>query len=1097
MLPFNKAQWYLGYSSLMIITEQDRRHWLLKTDKMKEVTDGNTGGMFLGQIDNEGSYINVSTQKLSSLHPILKQYIPTNLSTVFELCPSALPFSYDVNGLCCARIVSTQYPYETSNKNFKIVFLNCEEVYIPFANGNNNNVYGYHWIKTTTKPKLYMLDEFNEYTISVDVSLTITNGTYYYPLDTFQPIEIEDKGSGRYETVLIDSNSYIGYPGFWFTCDKTNVGPQFSMDDNVQKFNYCGNSKTDMYSVNVYIMDKLYVTNDEVRVYPADGYTFSNTDIDYTIPLDLERIQLKTDGSPGPVIITPISVTSSEGNQLYMTQGAGWINSGHGYYSILVRDFNTNYSTHEIPLRPLFKLLLNSSIPFEKSTNDIGFAGIDITTNSQSNEYPFNLNNWTGLPEWINDERASSQRLVIYAIHNTPNSSEENPESRQTAALLFEPGIPYDSEDDPEEYDDSRIGRVYVLSNDDPVYENNAIATHPKPNRTVARICDIPVSVAQLSNISGIAPTSIVDPKYVRSEASYTEDEKYRLFNTLSSRWVRPIHYTIHGQTAMDEFPTSETNPHVFNSLSHLILIDVENHNDFREHLHLNEMVDASEVSLFMITQGGSDYRSGDVGNIIIGGFAFNYEVQSVGDDGDVLTATISPSSYDWKINIANFDMMEGTTGITKQYGTSPVGDSHGTGLKLQLQIANYTSKIPTLGNVYDDLFALCRNSQGLWLYTYNTSSKDWDQSICISEYEATRDGEVSTQDSYINSILPNVNSIPVGRRKADEPEASLTVISTASYINVVDKSMYPVLDQHNNINEINVADIGRFYCDHIYTLTARFKRFDDVMEMIKTNHYNRFDSYIIWRWKDENDSNNKEFEFGIIHRSLNNYQSMDWKTTTLPSNELPNKNYVHTNASTTITWDLPDYCMTMVWTFNPNSHVHESYYIDQNTRELSVSRKKITWNDIDIYTDGFQTKLDMFDSNGKLLWNIASNILQPSDIRYERDPIYQQPDYVDYIRKGVSLDSISEQYQPIGNWQLIFPRIQTLTFRNQSGYEYKAKNIHKLNVVKNVETQERTDLLDFSGNPVNDKTLILNINDDNTASVKVYNTSTGKWDEI
>ena len=63
---------------------------------MKEVTDGNTGGMFLGQIDNEGSYINVSTQKLSSLHPILKQYIPTNLSTVFELCPSALPFSYSI-----------------------------------------------------------------------------------------------------------------------------------------------------------------------------------------------------------------------------------------------------------------------------------------------------------------------------------------------------------------------------------------------------------------------------------------------------------------------------------------------------------------------------------------------------------------------------------------------------------------------------------------------------------------------------------------------------------------------------------------------------------------------------------------------------------------------------------------------------------------------------------------------------------------------------------------------------------------------------------------------------------------------------------------
>ena len=39
MLPFNKAQWYLGYSSLAILTEQDRRHWLLKSDKQKEIVD--------------------------------------------------------------------------------------------------------------------------------------------------------------------------------------------------------------------------------------------------------------------------------------------------------------------------------------------------------------------------------------------------------------------------------------------------------------------------------------------------------------------------------------------------------------------------------------------------------------------------------------------------------------------------------------------------------------------------------------------------------------------------------------------------------------------------------------------------------------------------------------------------------------------------------------------------------------------------------------------------------------------------------------------------------------------------------------------------
>ena len=291
MLPFNKAQWYLGYSSLAILTEQDRRHWLLKSDKQKEIIDTTTGSMFFGQIDNQGSYINVSTQKLGYVHPVLKQYLPSDFRNIFELSPSALPFSYDVNGLCSARIISTEYVYEGENKNYKIQFNDCEEVILPFSNMNDSNIYGFSFIKTSTAPKLLMIDGNGDYTIEVDFQLFVENAVYYYPLDTFQPIEIEDKGSGTYETVLIDSNEFIGYPAFWFTCDETNVGPQFVIDDLYRRFDFCGNDANDLYNVNVFLMDKIDNENDHIRVYPAEGYTFSNSDIDFTIPIDINRIK--------------------------------------------------------------------------------------------------------------------------------------------------------------------------------------------------------------------------------------------------------------------------------------------------------------------------------------------------------------------------------------------------------------------------------------------------------------------------------------------------------------------------------------------------------------------------------------------------------------------------------------------------------------------------------------------------------------------------------------------------------------------------------------------------------------------------------------
>ncbi|MBR1987874.1 MAG: hypothetical protein IKA36_02420, partial [Clostridia bacterium] len=68
----NKIQWTIGYSNLSLILEQDRKHWLMKTDKKKQIQDKYTGDMFLGQIDNIGSDILLTTEKLPILNKVTK-----------------------------------------------------------------------------------------------------------------------------------------------------------------------------------------------------------------------------------------------------------------------------------------------------------------------------------------------------------------------------------------------------------------------------------------------------------------------------------------------------------------------------------------------------------------------------------------------------------------------------------------------------------------------------------------------------------------------------------------------------------------------------------------------------------------------------------------------------------------------------------------------------------------------------------------------------------------------------------------------------------------------------------------------------------------
>lgn len=79
-------------------------------------------------------------------------------------------------------------------------------------------------------------------------------------------------------------------------------------------------------------------------------------------------------------------------------------------------------------------------------------------------------------------------------------------------------------------------GRSYLLSNDAPFYMNNETAANKRPARTVARLCDIPTKITQLSNDMG----SVTDPDYHHTDNNFTHSNRFVLDNLDDRTFVYP-----------------------------------------------------------------------------------------------------------------------------------------------------------------------------------------------------------------------------------------------------------------------------------------------------------------------------------------------------------------------------------------------------------------------------------------------------------------------------------------------------------------------------------------------------------------------------
>ena len=1150
MIP-NKILWYLGYNNLSLILEQERKHWLMKTDKRKQVQDKYSGDIFEGLLDNRGSDIKITSSKLDVRNSVLPtlEFVDAGANEILDFANAAFPFSMGCKGFTFARITSINYPMETMDdlqyKNYRVVFDNVTTKTLAFGvSPYSSEVYAGEWIETSTPPVIQMMDDVGDYSIEVTLNIKNShNAKFYYPLEPgLQPFNLNKISPTKYISESINDDAYIGYPLFWFSTDETRTGPTFGLGANgyntsgmaYMLFSTEGNSGS-MYLGKAYVnvdgTDSVGATPDgslpadwEIRCSCYSTDTFDNTSSDFLKELDPAQVCFynKTSGTTTTI---PLISGQDENNVLTMIEDIGWTYEDNRTYKIDMDTFISNNKAQSggtNPLIALFNVTLDETVPYyADNKSNLGYAGIELTAANPLMDtgemYPHQLDQWDGLPEWYGDpEMPPTQHMAIYAIHNTPMYSEMNPESRQVAALLLDPG---QTKMDNEEFTNDEKGRIYVISNDEAKYENNATARYPKPARTVARICDIPTSVSDFLNVEGLVPISIVDPKYVRNQAAYTTSEKDKLWNILNSKVVTPLAEDQDGiPFYLNDQSGREPYPYIFSNIENLRNVDLVGHNDFREWINLNTMVDPTTVTLYTIASKGTGYVQLATGIIIIGGVAMNYLVNEVDEDGGVVDVSIFPQDNSVFINLSNFDMVDDDSGITQKYQTTPVASESGgveipragEGLEVVLQIANYSSIKMQKGDIYDDLVAFVYEDSALKMYRYKTNPSNpahvgkWQDPMTITYYDRTSPmkdgGGYSAADSMTRAIIPYFKGLNVCSDVAGRNLETISAMTTPSFINIIDTEHTPI-HLSGIVSDQKNVDLCGYHCEGFADVQMSNPTAEKVFQWIKENNklFDR-DCYVAF------DLKSNGFRYGIIRRSMNNYVTTDTTTTIPPTSGMKYDSYINTNNSTTVVWDVPE-IGPMMWVYNQSYNKKENYNIDQDTRDLYISYSNeadennpniMTWRDVDIkLAPGTSIPTTIVDNNGVFNFYICTNNpVQGAPL--STSGTVQEYEFNMIANKGDTMDEHTPQ--PVGNWQLVFPRLnqyKIVATGVQEGVYHSEVKLRRLVPLHGEDVGTVTNVLDAYGHNINSKVVLFDQGSSGGTKMKVYNKETGQFETV
>ena len=415
------------------------------------------------------------------------------------------------------------------------------------------------------------------------------------------------------------------------------------------------------------------------------------------------------------------------------------------------------------------------------------------------------------------------------------------------------------------------------------------------------------------------------------------------------------------------------------------------------------------------------------------------------------------------------------------------------------LYIDNYADIKEYRGEIFTDLFALVKESDGLWLYQYDIDQQqlgvfpklgEWKREVQLSQYESDSGNLIypTTCDAFMTSILPRKTTLPICRFNKENLVDNIEVVSTASFVQILTEKVKrtPIIEDATAPIPNNAYDMNMFYGEQRLHFSVPALTDDNIVKGVASVNGGIVpaDCYIAWRALDS-----ANIEAWIIHRSFNNLRS-DANTTTLPSNNLKYPNYVNSNTNTIVSWDVEN-VGPMVWIFNPEYKYHEKYVLDHTTCKLVIQRDKMSWRNVVFRTNNVQENFSLFDSDGKIMYNIITNSLSHGTIP-SGGSIYQQPNFIRLINAGTSESAIGNTKIPTGNWQCIFPRVSEFMLTNsETG---KSVVPIEMQALRNMIVNDTDHITEVNNNfDVTNKTMLMR-DTSNGVEIKIWNSTENKW---
>lgn len=352
------------------------------------------------------------------------------------------------------------------------------------------------------------------------------------------------------------------------------------------------------------------------------------------------------------------------------------------------------------------------------------------------------------------------------------------------------------------------FARVYAVTNDPIKYLNNLL--NPRPERTLARICDIPTDFHDLVFEDYKTPNTIFDPKCVLSETSFKYDDLDVLLNqrNIGAAFYAPDSLADTRRVNQYIFPFSNGTPSTW-------FHPGEINEMYGIWENLDAKADLRQFSVRLDTRG-TGYAENDTFYIMIGGLKITGTVESVtagGVPGSVSMNINSSTPLVDPNNIGSDDELFETFNINSDGSGMVIGlscdPSYWESLQRE-QNLNETQEVRAY--MYDEL-------GNIWLWTFDASTNTWNKILQVTGeidpgniYDTEDRRRRTLSDSLIHNIV-KYNSIIdeecINARFDDRNETTFDVTYEDGYderVDITDKlsgnnivgGVYTVTENHD-----------------------------------------------------------------------------------------------------------------------------------------------------------------------------------------------------------------------------------------------------------------------------------------------------------